>query len=64
MSETKSRPIYRQRVAGYLMLRGFVLVAMKPNTDNSGRNVFYFKDSPELDAAIQDYSKVKHTLGK
>ena len=49
--------IYSQRLAGYLMLHGFVLVEMRPHEDGSGRNVFYFNDSPELQMAIKQYTR-------
>jgi len=40
--------IYSQKMTAYLILRGFVLQDMKRNHNNSGKNVFYFKDSNEL----------------
>lgn len=43
------------KLAGYLMQRGFVLVDMRPNTDGSGRNVFFFNDTPELQSAKNNY---------
>lgn len=48
-------PVYSQRLAGYLMCRGFVLVGMAPNEKYVNRNVFFFGKSAELDSAIQDY---------
>lgn len=51
-----NKTIYSQRLAGTLMLKGFVLAGMERNKDSdSGRNVFFFKDSPELEAAIKEY---------
>lgn len=42
--------IYSQRLAGYLMMNGFVLLRLLPNrTDN--RNRFIFANSP----ALRDY---------
>lgn len=46
--------IYNQRLAGKLMVQGFVLQGMDRNYNNSGRNVFYFKDSKELIKAIRE----------
>jgi hypothetical protein len=34
------------------MTRGFVLLAMEPNPKNTKWNVFYFNESPEINAAI------------
>lgn len=53
--EKKSFIIYSQKMAGYLMQKGFVLINMQPDLKKSGRNVFFFKDSPQLKAAIDEY---------
>lgn len=53
--EKKSFIIYSQKMAGYLMQKGFVLVDMQPDLKKSGRNVFFFKDSPQLKSAIDEY---------
>ena len=37
------------------MQRGFVLIEMRPDLKNSGRNVFFFKDTPQLRSAIDEY---------
>ena len=55
MYQTKVTTIFKQQLAGYLMMRGFVLINIRKNEDNSGRNVFYFKDSDELRKAIIEY---------
>lgn len=49
--------VKNMRLAGKLMTRGFVLKDMKPDNDGSGRNVFLFKNSPELINAINDELK-------
>lgn len=46
---------YSLRLAGYLMQRGFVLVAMKPDKKHARRNVFFFNESQELHDAVGDY---------
>lgn len=49
--ETKTTiPIFSMRLAGLAMANGFVLLDMKRNRENSDskKNVFYFKNSPEL----------------
>jgi len=51
--------IYNMRLAGYLMLNGFVLMDTKLNDNGSGKRVFIFKDTPELKAAMQDYLSKK-----
>lgn len=51
--------IYSQKLAAKLMLRGFVLQGMEKHKNNSGRNVFYFKDSDELKIAIEELNKDK-----
>ncbi len=52
----KVKAIFTQKLAGYLMQRGFVLIDMKPNRKNPKRNDFLFGDSPELQQAIMDYA--------
>ena len=47
--------IFSMRLAGYLMQRGFVLIEMRKNLDQTNRNVFLFKASEELKKAIDDY---------
>jgi len=54
--------IYSQKMTGYLLLRGFVLQDMKRNYNNSGKNVFYFRDSNVLKEAIEQFNKYKDCL--
>lgn len=42
-------------MAGYLMQRGFVLIEMRPDLKNTGRNVFVFNETPQLKSAIDEY---------
>lgn len=45
---------FSQRLAGYLMWNGFVLIGMRK--DNNGeRNIFFFKDSDSLRKSITEY---------
>ena len=37
------------------MQRGFVLVAMAPNKQKPNLNVFYFRDTPLIEDAINSY---------
>jgi len=42
------------------MVKGFVLVGMERNKESdSGRNVFFFKNSPELEKAINEYRRTR-----
>lgn len=51
--------IFSQRLAGYLMFRGFVLLKMCDDLKDGRKHVFIFKESDELRRAINDYSKLK-----
>ena len=48
-------PIYNQRLAGWLMTKGYVLMDMKPNKKYAGRNVFYFVDSVALKTSVDEF---------
>jgi len=47
-----------QKLAGFLMMRGFVLHSIKPD-NNSNRNIFLFGKSDELLEAIEIYKQNK-----
>lgn len=47
--------IHSMSLASFLMARGFVLLRTEPNRRGTGRNIFLFKSSAELDAATADY---------
>ncbi len=49
--------VYNQRMAGYLMQRGFVLMDIQPDLKKTGRNVFLFNDTLQLRSAIDDYMR-------
>lgn len=55
MQEYKQKFIYSQRLTGYLLMRGFVLLEMKPDNRNTRRNIFIFKESDKLESAISEY---------
>lgn len=55
MSETKYYTIFSQKLMSKLVAQGFVLVNMRPDERGSGRNVFYFRNSPELRQAVEEY---------
>lgn len=59
--EKKELPIFSQRIAGSLMIRGFRLHGIARNYKFKEKNVFYFKDCQEVRAAIEE---IKKTLAK
>ena len=55
--ETKQKfmVVYSLRMAGYLMMHGFVLMDLREHIDGSGKKVFYFIKSPELEKVMEEY---------
>ncbi|GIO93546.1 DUF5659 domain-containing protein [Paenibacillus lactis] len=53
----KEYVIHYQRLAGYLMQRGFVLKELRPNEKFPHLNVFVFRDSEELRTAMGEFSR-------
>lgn len=49
--------IYSQKIAGHLMVLGFVLQGMGKDKRNDRKNVFFFKDSEELRKALKELIK-------
>jgi len=37
------------------MTKGYILVAIAPNDKDNRKNVFYFKDTLQIQEAIQEY---------
>ena len=56
--------IFSQRLAGYLMYSGFVLGGTRPDENGSGRNLFFFKNSKELQQTINNYRKSHKTINQ
>lgn len=54
-TDKKNFIVYNQRMAGYLMQRGFVLIDMQPDLKKTDRNVFFFNNTPQLKSAIDEY---------
>ncbi|PQP85464.1 DUF5659 domain-containing protein [Paenibacillus sp. AR247] len=48
--------IHYQRLAGFLMQRGFVLRELRPNMKFPHLHVFVFRDSDEIKQAMADFS--------
>ena len=59
MKQMKYRYVFKQKLAGYLMQRGFVLLRMNTNLDDNYIHVFLFKDSPVISQAIAEYENDK-----
>ena len=55
IEKSKTIAIYSMKLAGMLMQQGFVLLSMDRNLNGSGRNVFFFNDSPDLQKLITEY---------
>lgn len=56
----KDYVIFNQRLAGHLMMLGYVLKKIEKTTkDNSNRNVFYFNESEELLRSVKDFKDKK-----
>ena len=51
----KTFPVYSQKLAGFLMMQGFILVNIAPNERCISKNVFFFWDSPQIQKEIKNY---------
>ena len=49
--------VYSQRMAGFLMLNGQVLVSMNENRKAPGKNVYHFKYSEEIERLMKDWKR-------
>lgn len=56
-TEATTFTIYSQKLAGYLMQKGFILIDMQEDIKPTGRNVFLFKNTPQLRTAIDEYMR-------
>jgi len=50
---------YSQRLAGFLMMRGFVVKLMRQDM-KTRRNIFIFNDNDELQRVIKEYSNLRN----
>lgn len=55
MEIKKKKAIFNQRLAGFLLYKGFVLIKIDKDKHGSGRTVFYFNDSDELNKVISEF---------
>ena len=55
--ETKQKfmVVYSLRMAGYLMMHGFVLMDLREHIDGSGKKEFYFINSQKLKKVMEEY---------
>ena len=51
----KKYVVFNQKVAGFLMVKGFVLKKIEKSHENSHMNVFIFNDTRELRNKISEY---------
>lgn len=51
--------VFNQRLAGFLMLKGFKLLAVEPNRNIKDFNIFTFEKSNKLDKAMKQYQAIK-----
>ncbi len=58
-NETKKAFIFSQRLAGYLMYEGFVLLRILEDKMGSGRNIFVFNETYALCKAIENYKNCR-----
>ena len=50
--------IFNQRMAGYLMLKCYVLLDMRPDIKSAScKNIFLFRDTPQIRQSMSDYIK-------
>lgn len=59
MNNPKTITIFSQKLAGYLMMHSFVLIGMRPNNNNAGKNVFFFNNTPDLRMALEEYRTLR-----
>lgn len=56
-------PIYSKRLAGYLLLKGFMLEDYQKSHKDSERTIFFFYESEELLRAMSEYNILKNYKG-
>lgn len=55
MNTNTNVSVFSLRLAGWLMWHGYICCGIKPNTDGSGRFVYYFKDSEAIREHMSDF---------
>lgn len=54
-NKTDNKIIFNQKLAGYLMMQGFILKKMERNEKCPDKNVFIFRQSENLEKTIKQY---------
>ena len=54
--------IHSQAMAGFLMMSRFILIDKRVDLKNKDKNVFVFRDSPEIRNAMKNYSIHKESI--
>ncbi len=54
--------VFNQRLAGFLMLKGFKLLAVEPNRNIRDFNIFSFEKSEKLNRTIKQYEEIKNFI--
>lgn len=49
----------QKKLAGYLLLKGFVIEEFRKSHKDGERSIFFFYTSPELLIAISEYNRLK-----
>lgn len=56
--------IHSQAMAGYLMMKKFILIDEREDLKNKNLNVFVFKESEEIRKSMKQYSIDKESINK
>jgi len=59
MNHDNTIVILQERMAGWLMFNRFHKVCEKMDMKDSDRNIYIFKDSPELRKTMEEYQQFK-----
>lgn len=55
----KFKYIFSLRLAGFLMMHGHRIIRINHNLDTPNKDVYVFIDTPELCAAMSEYTKIQ-----
>ena len=60
IKEKKKFIVFKQHLAGWLMIKGFVLLGLEPTIQGDKyRNVFIFNETKSLQLAIKEYKQLQ-----
>lgn len=54
----KLKHIFSMKLAGFLMMNGYYVIGIEDDLKGSGRKVFLFKNTPELETMVGNYLKI------